>query len=221
MGLRNNRTIRQLVYSFRNIRDKFSYKYGRNNSINNKGVKVASKIQIKGKNNLIHIEEGAVCKHMFIHISGNNNRILIHKNSFISGAELWIEDNGCLLEIGEKTFVGPSHLAVTEDYSKLTIGANCLISSNVQIRTGDSHSILSLEGEKINDAKLIEIADHVWICEGAKIMKGVKLGKDTIISSGAIVTKSFSHNQLIGGVPARVIKENLTWESDRKSYVKK
>lgn len=215
MTLKNNKAIRQLVYSFRNFRDKFSYKSGKNNTIRNKGVRIACKIQVKGSNNLVQIESGVVCKHVLIRISGNNNRILIHKNAFVSGSELWIEDNGCLLEIGEKTFVGPSHLAVTEDGSKITIGADCMISSNVQIRSGDSHSIMTLNGERINPAESIEIGDHVWIGQGAKIMKGVTLEKDSIVSSGAIVTKSFSHNQLIGGVPAKVIKECVTWDKQR------
>lgn len=90
-----------------------------------------------------------------------------------------------------------------------------MLSSYVQVRTGDSHSILNLNKERLNKAESVYIGDHCWLGEGCKILKGVKLDKDIVVSTGAIVTKSFKKNVLLGGIPAKIIKEEITWDSKR------
>ena len=136
--------------------------------------------------------------------------------SLMDDSDIVIEDNKCVLTIGRNTFIGPSHLAVTEDGSQLTIGEECMISSNVQVRTGDSHAIFDASGRRINHAASVHIGNMVWLGEGCKVLKGVTLKNNTIVSTGAIVTKSFEGNVLIGGIPATVLKENVSWSHSRK-----
>ena len=150
-----------------------------------------------------------------IWIYGNNNQLTIEEDAYIDAATLYIEGNGCNFTIGRKTYIGPSHLAVSEDGMQLLIGDDCMISSNVQIRTGDSHSILDENGRRTNPAASVVIGDHVWLGEGCKILKGVTLGENSIVATGAIVTKPFPNNVLVGGSPAKIIKENVNWNSKR------
>ncbi len=217
MSLRDITIIRKAVYIWRNWRNKHSYSSGKSNKIVNLGgVKVGSRIQIVGNGNKLIMEKGSILLNSLVKISGNNNEVLLKANSYVSGAELWVEDNQCLLSIGERTFVGHhSHLACTEDGSRLIVGSDGMISSYVQIRTGDSHSILDLEGNRLNLAQSVMIGNHCWIGEGAKVLKGVTLEGDDVVSTGAIVTKSFSKNVLLGGIPAKVIKESVTWDKER------
>jgi acetyltransferase-like isoleucine patch superfamily enzyme len=209
--------IRRMVYIWRNIRDKHSYNKGHNNKIiKRKGQIVGSRIQIVGDGNKVLLENRAMLLNSLIRITGNDNVVLLKANSFVSGAELWVENDRCELSIGERTFVGHhSHLACTEDGTLLSVGNDCMISSYVQVRTGDSHSIIDMEGNRINHALSVLIGDHCWIGEGSKVLKGVALEGDDIVSTGAIVTKSFGKNLLIGGVPAKVLKDNVNWKSDR------
>lgn len=53
----------------------------------------------------------------------------------------------------------------------------------------------------------IRIGDNCWIGAGAIITAGVSLGDHTVVAAGAVVTRSFNGNVLVGGVPAKVIKE--------------
>ena len=213
--LKQNRIIRYLVYRYRSFWENHSYDHGHNNSIKIRGIRVKSVIQIQGNNNLIEVKSGAVLKKCKLFICGNNNRIVLDLNAILDGTNIHIEDNGCAVEIGESTYIGPSHLACTEDGRAITIGKQCMLSSNIQIRTGDSHSIVDSSGIRINQAKNVIIGDHCWIAEGAKIMKGVQLQTNTIVASGSIVTKSFQPNLLLGGNPARVLKENVNWDAQR------
>lgn len=215
MNLREIGILRKAYYIWRNIQNRNSYKHGKHNIIDCKGgQKVNSRIQITGNGNKVVMEKGALLLNSLIKISGNNNRVVLKANSYVSGAELWVENNNCELSIGERTFVGHhSHLACTEDGSKLHVGCDGMISSYVQVRTGDSHSIVDMEGNRINKAQSVFIGNHCWLGEGSKVLKGVKLEGDDVVSTGAIVTKSFGRNVLIGGVPARVIKEGVNWRN--------
>lgn len=215
MKLNNIHWLRKLVYLWRNWRNKHSYNSGRGNRIINQGgIRVNSRIQFKGDGNKVILKDNCMLLNTLIRISGNNNEVILGENSYVSGAELWVADNQCILSIGENTFVGHhSHLACTEDGSRLMVGNDGMISSYVQIRTGDSHNIYDMEGNRINKAKSVIIGDHCWIGEGAKVLKGVTLEGNNIVSAGAIITKSFGKNTLIGGIPGKVLKENVLWES--------
>lgn len=213
--LKKNRTLRSLALRFRYWREKGSFNCGPNKVIN-KGVRVHSRIQIKGLGNEVLIGLGGVLFDSLIKVNGKNNRIILHDGAYLRGAELYVEDNNCTIEIGANTYIGHhSHFACTEDGSTLKVGSNCMISSYVQVRTGDSHSILDMEGNRINPAADVYIGDHCWLGEGCHIMKGVILERDSIVSTGAIVTKSAGPNVLLGGAPAKVIKENVNWDENR------
>jgi acetyltransferase-like isoleucine patch superfamily enzyme len=52
----------------------------------------------------------------------------------------------------------------------------------------------------------IVIENNVWVGANVTILDGVKIGENTIIAAGSVVTKSFDGYNLIGGVPAKIIK---------------
>ena len=53
------------------------------------------------------------------------------------------------------------------------------------------------------------IEDDVWIGANAIILKGVTLGKGCVVAAGSVVTKSVPANALVGGNPARIIKQEI------------
>ena len=58
----------------------------------------------------------------------------------------------------------------------------------------------------------IIIGNHVWICSGTQIYKGTKIADGCVIAANSVVRGVFSvPNALIGGNPARIIKENIKW----------
>ena len=93
-------------------------------------------------------------------------------------------------------------------YDKITIGENVKISEDVIIRDSDNHEVVG-SNRKVSEP--IVIGNNVWIGMRATILKGVHIGDGAIIAAGAVVTKDVPANSLVGGVPAKIIKENTTW----------
>ena len=94
-------------------------------------------------------------------------------------------------------------------FEKITIGENVKISEDVLIRDSDNHTVLR---EGYQKSAPIYIGNHVWIGARAIILKNVKIGDGAIIAAGAVVTKDVPPNTLVGGVPAKIIRENISWE---------
>lgn len=67
------------------------------------------------------------------------------------------------------------------------------------------------DNEKIpqNDAAVV-IEDDVWCGANVTILKGVIIGRGSVIAAGAVVTKSCPPYSIIGGVPAKIIKKRFT-----------
>ena len=187
------------------------------NTINHKGAYLKkSKIVINGKGNEIHIGEKCFLNKSSIIIHGNNNRIIIEDMCVLHNACLYIENDGGTINIGWKSLIcGPCQLAVIEG-TKIDIGKECLFSSDTEIRTGDSHSVLSLDGVRINQSQDVVLGNHTWIGHRAMLLKGSKTANNTTVSTGAIVTKEFNEAHVVlAGVPAKVVKRDVDWCLER------
>ena len=96
--------------------------------------------------------------------------------------------------------------------NSIEFGDDCILVWNVHIRDCDGHSIYQ-NGEKINKSKKVTIGNHVWIGQDVKILKGVVIPKDSVVAMNSCVTKKFDFNNIIiGGSPAKIIKQNIDWE---------
>lgn len=177
-----------------------------------KGLKIVN----RGRDNAVVIGDGVRIRDCEIVIAGDHNTIHIHDNVLLNQVAMHMEDAHNAIAIGSHTkLCGTTQLAAIEG-TKITIGEDCLFSSELHFRTGDSHSILNLDGERINPSKDIVIEDHVWV--GAKVtcLKGTRVAKNSIVAATSTVSKEFTEeNVIIGGVPGKVIKTGVNWTADR------
>lgn len=94
-------------------------------------------------------------------------------------------------------------------YQEISIGNDVAISENVTIWDSDAHQIIGKENQMTQP---VSIGNHVWIGTNVTILKGVTIGDGAIIGAGSVVTKDIPAQCLAGGVPAKVIKENIQWK---------
>ncbi|WP_372384724.1 DapH/DapD/GlmU-related protein [Vibrio sp. BS-M-Sm-2] len=117
-----------------------------------------------------------------------------------------------VLVFGENCQINDSvHIAGAKS---ITLGNNVLIASRVFI-TDHQHgsysnqeqsSAFELALERRLHSKPVIIEDNVWIGEGAVILPGVKIGRNSVIGANSVVTKSVNENTIVAGNPARPIK---------------
>lgn len=137
---------------------------------------------------------------------GANSKLKINGNARVSGGVIMeIFDNACL-ELGNNVCINSNTTILAT--TNVKVGNDTIISWDVEIIDTDFHKI-SREGATV--AAPINIGNHVFVGNRAIIMKGVTIGDGAVIAAGAIVTKDVPPNSLVGGIPARVIKETIAW----------
>jgi acetyltransferase-like isoleucine patch superfamily enzyme len=190
---------------------------GQGNVFDAKSVNLSEvRLDIIGDNNRIRIGAGCVLSNVYFRIRGSGHQIEFGDNCRISrGAVLWFEDRAGVLQVGSGTTMVEVHIAVTEN-SKVIIGEDCMFANDIDIRTGDSHSVINAQsGERLNYAEDVVISRHVWIAPHTVILKGVTIGENSIIATGAALTKSCEPGVIMGGNPAKVIKTGVSWKRER------
>ena len=109
--------------------------------------------------------------------------------------------------IGDGTWINNGFVAIAE-HSYITIGKRVLIGANVEIYDSDFHgtSICDRRKSKYEWAKPVVVGDDVFLASNVRILKGVSIGRGSIIANGSVVTKDIPPGVIAGGNPVRVIK---------------
>jgi acetyltransferase-like isoleucine patch superfamily enzyme len=121
------------------------------------------------------------------------------------------------LRIGSGTSI--SHGVMINTRCGLNIGRNVIIAREAILMDYDGHPVFKLDKAHLLDEKetyggnsqAIVIEDNVWIGFRAMIMKGVKIGKGSIVSAYSCVYQDVPENSVVAGNPAKVIKQEVSW----------
>lgn len=137
-----------------------------------------------------------------------NGRLTVGaRNTFYKGYDLQII--GGQLSIGSNNFFN-KHVKIV-CLNSITIGNKCIIADLVHIYDHD-HSYKDITKpmkEQEYVTMPIIIGNNVWIGAKATILKGVTIGDGAIIAAGAVVVTNVPANTIVGGVPARMIKQKV------------
>ena len=138
------------------------------------------------------------------------------------GRFVWIGDGTKIrchegvVEIGAKTVMGQE--CTISAYQRVRIGEQCVIADRAMFIDFD-HGVVEVErpirlqGIYKRD---VEVGSNVWIGYGACILRGVRVGDNSIVGTNSVVTKDVPANAVVAGIPARVIRmreapEELRW----------
>jgi len=135
----------------------------------------------------------------------------------IVNASIMSELPGARISVGSNTFIGGSKIIAAYN---IEIGDDVLIAWDCTIYDHNSHAIAWsdrafdvqdwYQGKKnwdvVSKAK-IKICNKVWIGFSSIILKGVTIGEGAIVAAGSVVTKDVEAWTIVGGNPARLIRE--------------
>ncbi len=121
---------------------------------------------------------------------------------------------------------GPIYLEPLDKAQNVVIGKDCFLNShirfgcNAKIEISDrvaigpnvsfetaNHSLVAIDGQRPVSAQSIQVHEDVWIGAGAIILPGVTIQRGAVVAAGAVVAHDVKAYTLVGGVPARILKE--------------
>lgn len=132
-----------------------------------------------------------------------------------------------MIEIGNNVAIG-SNVTLLSIYKKIIIKDNVIMAHNITIVSGDHNikkigvPIINNHIKEENDDADIIIEEDVWIGANVTILKGVTVGRGSVIGACALLIKNVPPYTVVGGVPAKIIgfrfskKEVL--EHEKKIY---
>ena len=171
----------------------------------------------------VHFGEGFYCEtaQIFRHLRSKETRAVVIGDhvSCYAGCSFALGEKG-VCAIGDFSLVNGALIMAEE---RIEIGSHCLISWNVGIADSDFHPLEP--AQRIIDAHALApffkdrpprprlrtapviIEDNVWIGMNAIILKGVRIGENSVVAAGSVVTKSIPRNVVVAGNPAIMVKE--------------
>jgi acetyltransferase-like isoleucine patch superfamily enzyme len=112
-------------------------------------------------------------------------------------------DCGRNIRIGERVFINQN--CTFYSLADITIGDEVLIGPNVSLITS-AHPVAPSERRAYLVGKPITVERGVWIAAGATVVGGVRIGENSVVAAGSVVTRDVPANTLVGGNPAAVIR---------------
>jgi acetyltransferase-like isoleucine patch superfamily enzyme len=137
-------------------------------------------------------------------------------DNFIHLTTWSLEEHEGEISIGKFCLITPGVRIASA--SKITIGDGCMFANSAYISDADWHGIYD-RAIPVGKTSPITLKDNVWIGDRAVVGKGVTIGKNSIVAAGAVVVKDVPDNVVVGGNPAKIIKE-LDPEIDGTTRIK-
>ena len=109
---------------------------------------------------------------------------------------------GKFTRIGKNVYI--NHLCSMLDMGTITIGDNVLIGPKANILT-EEHPVNPAERKALM-VRPVVIKNGAWIGAGATILPGVTVGENSVVAAGAVVNRDVPDNTVVGGIPAKIIK---------------
>lgn len=134
-------------------------------------------------------------------------------NNFSLGRNSIIECTGVIRELGEELIIGENVGIAANAFiamrGTITIGDNTIFGPGVSIHA-ENHNFSDLNKpirKQGATRKEVTIGKDCWIGSKAVILDGVNIGNHVIVAAGAVVTKDVPDYAIVGGVPAKIIKQ--------------
>lgn len=126
--------------------------------------------------------------------------------------ELQARYKGSKIKIGNNVATNNNIMLCAANY--IEIGNDTLIGQYVTIMDHEAHGIEPNKRRELGEIGTVIIGKNVWLGNNVVILKNSEIGENTVVATGAVVSGKFPANVIIGGVPAKIIKSDISWSRD-------
>lgn len=170
---------------------------------------IPGRVEFVGSGNELVIGNYVSGKDVQILLS-NGSRMYVGPHCSMGEFRAFLHNRG-RLRIGRECALGAVRFLLNEP-SQCCVGRECLFSEGIDVTTSDMHSIIDLSsGNRLNPAEDVYIGSKVWVGKEVLVLKGVRIGSGSVIGARSLVSKPLPSNVVAVGSPARVVRENTSW----------
>ena len=146
----------------------------------------------------------------WVEVSGNNIHI---RHSFTAVGEaaqrikigVWGREAGMgIIRIGDAVLMSPGVRIACSD--EITIGDGVMMANGAYVTDSDWHGLYDRVARP-DAVTPVHIGNNAWLGDGAKVLKGVTIGENSVVAAGAVVIRDVPANVVVAGNPAQVVKQ--------------
>lgn len=165
-----------------------------------------NKLPLQNKKEIIRLEKELLGK--------TKENIFIHPPLYV--------DYGRHIEVGENFYANMDCIFL--DVNKITLGDYVMLGPRVSLYTAGHPIDPLVRASELEYGLPITIGDYVWIGGNSVVLPGVNIGNNVIVGAGSVVTKDIPDNWIVGGNPAKKIREiteedTKIWQEKQNLYI--
>lgn len=174
----------------------------------------AISVEFRGKNNRLTVDPGSTLTRLTVVFHGDHGSVTVGHNATVGKPKLSLRiGHRGAVHLGNNVSTTTPLFASAAEGATISVGDDVMFATHVQLRTDDSHAIYDVaSGNRVNPSQDITIGDHVWVGYESVVLGGVSIGSSSVVGLRSIVTGDIPANCVAAGVPARVVKQGITWE---------
>ena len=140
-----------------------------------------------------------------------SGKVIFKGNCYLGhGTKINVTETGVLTFGNGVNFTAESSVDCQKE---IIFGDHCLVSWESLFIDGDYHKLFDAEGRLTNSPRSIIIGNHVWFGCRCLILKGVSVADNCVIAAGSVLNGKYEiPKAIIAGSPAKIVKENISWE---------
>jgi acetyltransferase-like isoleucine patch superfamily enzyme len=154
-----------------------------------------------------------------IHVYGDETRFSIGQSTFVFQGRVFLYERSAEVRVGEMCSSNMVHVVSWGASGRVIIGDHCMFSFNIWLRASDEHGIIDFSGAdpcQTNLPQDVVIGSGVWVGQDALILKGITIGRGSLIGARSLVSGHIPEFVLATGSPARILRTNVTWSRHAK-----
>ena len=135
---------------------------------------------------------------------GNHVRIHAEPDASVHISSWALGERTPVIDIGDYAILNPGVRIVCAEH--ITVGKSCMLATGVYVTDADWHGLYHRVFPPGAVAP-VKLEENVWLADGCTVLKGVTIGRNSVVAARAVVTRDVPANVVVAGNPARVVKD--------------